>query len=62
YSMLWPQGDFNMDHHVGIADLSALADHYGDRLDGGTVPEPASLLLILAGSWACLRRPAGSLQ
>jgi len=56
YSMLWPQGDFNMDHHVGIADLSALADHYGDRLDGGTVPEPASLLLILGGAAALLRR------
>jgi len=37
------EGDFNQDGQVGIADLSALADHYGEGYNpGSTVPEQAT--------------------
>jgi len=55
---LWIQGDFNADTTVGIADLSALADHYGETSCGGgtTVPEPATLILLIPGALAILNR------
>ncbi|HUU23400.1 MAG TPA: hypothetical protein VM389_12785, partial [Phycisphaerae bacterium] len=38
----WASGDFNGDGAVGIADLVALADNYGDQVGGrGLSPEPA---------------------
>jgi len=52
----WIQGDFNGDGEVGIADLSAVADHYGDVV-GGSVPEPATLVLMgIGGVWILRRR------
>ncbi|OPX24444.1 MAG: hypothetical protein B1H04_02015 [Planctomycetales bacterium 4484_123] len=56
----WPiPGDANLDGTVGIADLGALADHYGQGA-GGTpaVPEPACAALMLAGVAALVLRRA----
>ena len=45
---------------VGFADLGALADNYGASESpppaGGTVPEPASPVLLALGGLALLRR------
>jgi len=51
----WEQGDFNGDGIVGIADLAAIADNYG-QTGGGTVPEPTTLLLLLAVGGIALGR------
>ncbi|HUU21857.1 MAG TPA: PEP-CTERM sorting domain-containing protein, partial [Phycisphaerae bacterium] len=56
----WMDGDLTLDGVVGIADLVALADHYGEVGDpncgGSAVPEPAALALLAIGGAALIRR------
>ncbi len=58
----WEMGDFNGDGEVSLADLSALAGNWGKSIPGsaagsaGTVPEPASLAVLVMGAAALLRR------
>jgi hypothetical protein len=58
----WFQGDFNFNGVVNLADLGILAGHYNTTynnnlpLDGGSVPEPISMLLLGIGGAALLRR------
>ncbi|MCD6377303.1 MAG: PEP-CTERM sorting domain-containing protein, partial [Planctomycetes bacterium] len=44
----WSEGDFDGDLVVDISDLGILAGNYGFST-GGAVPEPATLMLLLAG-------------
>ena len=57
-ALLWAplMGDANLDGIVGIADLVALAENYGAREPGSTVPEPAALAILLAGGILLRRR------
>jgi autotransporter-associated beta strand protein/probable HAF family extracellular repeat protein len=58
----WSQGDFNYDGKVDLSDLAALGSHwnqsiagFGTALDSTTaVPEPGSMVLLLAGGMAML--------
>ena len=48
----WQQGDFNGDGLVNIGDLTILAGNFGSSVTSSsatTVPEPASLVLLLSG-------------
>lgn len=67
----WADGDFNSDGFVDVFDLDLLGTHFGDTSEGGggssggggppifapSVPEPSSLLILLAaGQWLLHRR------
>jgi hypothetical protein len=62
----WANGDFDQSGAVGVGDLGALATNYGQSYSGGTaaadplaaaaaVPEPAGLVLLMAGAAVGLR-------
>ncbi|MFB3892923.1 MAG: putative Ig domain-containing protein [Phycisphaerae bacterium] len=51
----WQEGDFNHDGMVDMADYVLWFSHYGQD-DTGTVPEPATLALVLAGALMIWRR------
>ena len=51
----WSEGDFNGDLVVDISDLGILAGNYGFST-GGAVPEPATLMLLLAGGVLSIMR------
>ena len=51
----WGKGDFNKDGVVNLLDLDILGGFYGQG-DGESVPEPATLGLLLVGGLALLRR------
>jgi hypothetical protein len=51
---IWPEADFNGDGVTNVGDLAILASNW--QVGGGaTVPEPATVLLVLVGA-ALLRR------
>lgn len=55
----WEQGDFDGTRGVDVADLGVLAANWGwagAPAGGGTVPEPASMLLLLVGLQAMFPR------
>jgi len=53
----WDMGDFNFDGQIGIADLGALSDNYGFGQGGqAPVPEPATMVLLAAGTMVGLAR------
>lgn len=53
----WRLGDASGDGWVGEDDLGVVLAHWGEGVPpGGTVPEPASALLVLLGLGACGRR------
>jgi len=51
----WLDGNFDNDGDVDLADLSALAFNWGAGAADGAAPEPAGVLLLIAGA-ATLRR------
>ena len=53
--MTWAHGDFDGDADVDIEDLSLLAGNWGTG-SAATVPEPASLWVLVAGCALCRRR------
>ena len=61
-SRTWKHGDFNGDNVVDVADLGVLAFNWAWVSDSpvgqgaASVPEPASLILLLAGSLIATRR------
>jgi len=50
----WDEGDFNGDAEVNIQDLSMLATNWG--AEAAAVPEPACLVLLLAGAGTLIGR------
>ena len=58
----WNQGDFNYDGSVSTVDFMMLANNFGQTLSlpapvlGSLVPEPASLMLAVAGFGLVARR------
>jgi len=58
-SVGWSEGDFTFDGRVDIQDLTALASNWGHDgrfgQPGGTVPEPASLVLMVLAALGALR-------
>ncbi len=52
----WNKGDFNLDGMVNDADATILASHWqaGVGASQGFVPEPGSLLMLLAGLFSVL--------
>lgn len=59
---LWAEGDFNGDHQVTGADFTLWADHFGASRSAAAVPEPSTLVLLVAlalalGAWALLPAP-----
>lgn len=52
----WAMGDFNLDGTVGPADASILAANWSHGAEGGNVPEPSTLGLLLALPLATLFR------
>jgi hypothetical protein len=51
----WSDGDFNGDAQLDVADLALMATYYGQTVP--TVPEPATLSLLVAASIMILRKP-----
>lgn len=51
--LTWAEGDFNADGRVDATDLALIGTNWAPA---GYVPEPASLVLLLGGSMALLRR------
>jgi len=52
-ALTWNQGDFNTDMKVDLNDFVILKQNFGT----GAVPEPCSLLLLIAGFGPAVRRP-----
>ncbi|MCX7426165.1 MAG: dockerin type I domain-containing protein [Planctomycetia bacterium] len=60
----WGDGDFNFDGKVNDADAAILAAHWGEVLAGSSVPEPATMTLLvgliglawLTRKWAAPRK------
>ncbi len=62
----WAGADFNGDGRTDVLDLATIANHYSPPLraggstelaaDGQSVPEPATLVMLLAGALAVARR------
>ena len=48
--MLWPEGNFDDDPDIDLADYNVLASNFAPAgYDDAAVPEPASVCLLLAG-------------